>query len=249
MVTDPWSEVAEEWASAWGDFPEPAWRAVLEHGGVGAGARVLDVGCGSGEFLAFCDRRGLRTAGIDPAPGMVALARRRTGDVRLGGAEKLPWGDATFDLVTSFNALQFAEDTDDALAEMVRVTVPGGRVAVANWAEAARNDLRVLEEALDDDPPPPDGELRLPGGLRELLTDGGLDDVVEGLVAVPWRAAGDDELVRGILLGEDPGAAGAVLAAARPYRNRDGGYLLVNHFRWAVGRKGPVREGPPAPPA
>ncbi|OJF10331.1 class I SAM-dependent methyltransferase [Couchioplanes caeruleus] len=300
-----WSAVAEGWAELWGTFAEPAWRAILDTTHAGHGTRVLDVGCGSGDFLAYCDRRGMVTAGIDPAPGMVELARRRSPDVRRGGAEKLPWADATFDLVTSFNALQFAEDTDDALAELTRVTVPGGYVAVANWAEAARNDLDAVERALDDGPPRPDGDLRVPGGLAELLTDGGLVDVREALVEVPWEVPDDHTLVRGVLLGEDAGGAGAVLgsgaggagavlgsgaggagavlgsgaggagavlgsgaggagaallgedaggadavllgedagragavlAAARPYRNRDGGYRLVNHFRYAVGRK------------
>ncbi|MEV4639166.1 class I SAM-dependent methyltransferase [Actinoplanes sp. NPDC049548] len=232
-----WSDVAEGWAELWGGFAEPAWRAVLDASGTPPGARVLDVGCGSGDFLAYCGERGMTTSGIDPAPGMVALARGRTPDVRLGGAEKLPWEDGTFDLATSFNALQFAEDTDDALAEMVRVTVPGGHVAVANWAEAAVNELDALERALEDGPPRPDGDLRLPGGLRELLEDGGLVDVVEGLAEVPWEAPDDDALVRGILLGEDPGLAARVLAAATPYRRKVGGYRLVNHFRFAVGEK------------
>ncbi|MFI7598697.1 class I SAM-dependent methyltransferase [Actinoplanes sp. NPDC049681] len=240
---DRWSEVAAGWSELWGGFAQPAWRAVLAASGAGPGARVLDVGCGSGDFLGYCGEHGMTTAGIDPAPGMVALARRRSADVRLGGAEKLPWDDGTFDLAASFNALQFADDTDDALAEMVRVTVPGGHVAVANWAEAALNDLDAVERALDDGPSRPDGDLRLPGGLRELLADGGLADVVEGLAEVPWEAPDDDALVRGILLGEDPASAPAVLAASTPYRRRDGSYRLVNHFRFAVGRK----TGRPAP--
>lgn len=235
---DRWSDVAAGWAELWGGFAEPAWRAVLEASGAGPGARVLDVGCGSGDFLGYCGGRGMTTAGIDPAPGMVALARRRSPDVRVGGAEKLPWGDGAFDLATSFNALQFAEDTDEALAEMVRVTASGGRVAVANWAEAALNDLDAVERALDGGPPRPDGDLRLPGGLVELLVDGGLADVVEGLAEVPWEVPDDDALVRGVLLGEDPEGAEAVLAASAPYRRTGGGYRLVNHFRYAVGRKG-----------
>ncbi|MEV6598145.1 methyltransferase domain-containing protein [Actinoplanes sp. NPDC051346] len=265
-----WSSVAAGWAELWGGFAEPAWRAVLDVAGARSGVRVLDVGCGSGDFLAYCGRLGMVTAGIDPAPGMVELARRGTTDVRLGGAEKLPWSDASFDLTTSFNALQFAEDTDDALAEMIRVTVPGGYVAVANWAEASRNDLDAVERALDDGPPRPDGDLRVPGGLEELLTDGGLVDVVEALAEVPWHASDDKTLLRGVLLGEhedtdraaallredadraaalgedaDRAAAlgeyadraAAVLAAARPYRKIGGGYRLVNHFRYAVGRR------------
>jgi SAM-dependent methyltransferase len=239
---DRWSAAAAGWSELWGGFAEPAWRVIAEVSGAGPGTRVLDVGCGGGELLGFFAGLGAQVAGIDPAPGMVALARARVpgADLRLGEAERLPWPDGRFELVTSFNALQFADDTLDALAECARVAVPGGLVAVANWAEAARNDLNTIEEAVaaaDGEEPPPDGELRLPGGLEGLLAEGGLAVVGSGLVVLPWHVADDDSLVRGILLGDDSLAlAGTVLSAARPFRTPEGGYRLVNAFRYAVGR-------------
>ncbi|MFI5936685.1 class I SAM-dependent methyltransferase [Actinoplanes sp. NPDC051494] len=254
MSEDHWSEVAADWAAAWGGFGEPAWHAVLAASGAGPGTRVLDVGCGSGDFLAYAGKHGLLTSGADPAPGMLALARPRADEVREAGASSLPWPDSTFDLVTAFNSLQFAEDIDDGLAEMARVTRPGGHIAVANWAERSLNDLDALDRVLRDDPPldalPPDalptdalptdggadGDLRAAGGLEELLTDGGLVVVAAGLVAVPWLVAGDDALVRGILLGEDPALAPEVIAAATAFREEGGGYRFINHFRFAVGR-------------
>jgi len=241
-----WSTVAEGWADLWGGYPEPAWRAILDASGAGPGTRVLDVGCGSGDLLAYAAARGMTTAGIDPAEGMVEHARTRlpAADIRLGSAEHLPWPDAHFDLAVSVNALQFAEDTLDALAEMVRVT--NGHVAVANWAEGSQNDLSVIEEAVAHaagDDPLPDGELRQPGGLERLLTEGGLEVVSAGLVTLPWHAAGDDTLVHGVLLGEDRATMAArapvVLAAARRFRTEDGRYRLVNAFRYAVARHRP----------
>ena len=242
---DRWSEIATGWSELWGEFASPAWRAVVAATGVGPGSRVLDVGCGSGEFLAHLARLGAWPAGIDPAPGMVELARSRVpgADVRLGPAQPLPWPDGSFDVVTAFNALQFAGHTLDALAELVRVTVPGGQVAVANWAEGDRNDLDTIEAAVAaaaDEEPLPDGDLRQPGGLERLLADAGLADVAAGLVEVPWEAPDDAALVGGVLLGEDPATtsarAPAVLAAARPFRTPAGGYRLVNAFRYAAGR-------------
>ena len=242
---DGWSAVADGWAELWGRFAEPAWTAVLAAAGLSAGARVLDVGCGSGDLLAHLDGLGFSTAGIDPARGMVALARARVpgADIRSGCADDLPWADDTFDLVTAVNALQFADDTDDALAELVRVTVPGGAVAVVNWAGRDHNDLDTIETAVAQaagDEPRPDGELRVAGGLERLLGGGGLAVVSSGIVEVPWRAADDDVLVRGVLLGEDPATMAelspVVIAAAAPFRAADGGYVLVNHFRCAVGR-------------
>jgi SAM-dependent methyltransferase len=243
---DRWSAVAAGWAELWGRFAEPAWHAVVEASGVGPGSRVLDVGCGSGEFLAHLERLGAEPAGIDPAPGMVELARARVAgaDVRLGSAEHLPWPDGRFDLVTAFNALQFAEDLPDALAELVRVATPGGFVGVANWAEAAHNDLDTVEDAValaQGEQPLPGGEIREPGVLERILRDGGLKVVAAGLVKVPWHAPDDDTLVRAVLLGEDPPRiqtlAPAVVAAARPFQVPGWGYRLVNAFRFAVGRR------------
>ncbi|MFC0533944.1 class I SAM-dependent methyltransferase [Phytohabitans kaempferiae] len=244
---DHWSTVAASWAELWGGFAEPAWHAILDASGVVPGARLLDVGCGAGDLLAYAAARGLAVAGIDPAPGMVEYARARLpgADIRLGSAERLPWPDATFDLVVSVNALQFAEDTLEALAEFVRVTTAvAGYVAIANWAEGSQNDLDTIEAAVahaDGEEPMPDGELRQPGGLERLLAEGGLELVTAGLVRLPWHASDDDTLARGVLLGEDPDTIAArapiVLAAARPYRTEDGRYRLVNAFRYAVGRR------------
>jgi SAM-dependent methyltransferase len=245
-AADPWSAIAEEWAVRWGRFAEPSWDAVLAAATVRPGDRVLDVGCGSGELLAHLDDLGLHASGIDPAPGMVARARAvvPAADVRLGGAERLPWPDGTFDLVVAVNAVQLAEDTGAAVAELLRVAAPGGRVAVAGWAEAARNDLGVIEAAValvDGDEPGQDGELRLAGGLERLLGGAGLEIASAGLVEVPWSVDDDEALVHGILLGEDAATihdlAPTVLDAARPFRRPDGGYRLVNHFRHAVGRR------------
>jgi SAM-dependent methyltransferase len=242
---DRWSEVAAGWSELWGGFARPAWRAVVAATGIGRGSRVLDVGCGSGEFLAHLARLGASPAGIDPAPGMVALARSRVpgADVRLGPAQPLPWPDGSFDVVTAFNALQFAADPVDALTELVRVTVPGGQVAVANWAEGDHNDLDTIEAAVAaaaGEEPLPDGDLRQPGGLERLLADAGLAAVAAGLVEVPWEAPDEATLVRGVLLGEDPATtsarAPAVLTAARPFRTPAGAYRLVNAFRYATGR-------------
>ncbi len=244
-AAERWSAVADEWSRSWGSFASPAWPHLLEHAGVGPGTRVLDVGCGSGELLAHVSRLGAEAAGVDPAPEMRARARVRVpaAEVRDGHAERLPFPDASVDVVVAVNALQFAGDVLAALAEMSRVLGPGGAVAVASWAEGSRNDLDVVERAVaaaHDDEVPPDGELRQPGGLEAVLAAAGLDLVAAGLAPAPWRAPDDDALVRGVLLGEDPSTmaelAPVVVDAARPFRSDDGSYVLRNALRWAVAR-------------
>jgi len=233
-----WSPVAEEWARWWGSFAAPARDLIARAAAVGAATRTLDVGCGSGEFLAELAARGARVAGLDPAPKMVELARQAvpTADVQIGEAESLPWPDAGFDLVTAINALQFTDDPDAAVAEMVRVAAPGGLLAVANWAERARNEIDAIDAALNDEPGE-DGDLRLPDGLPDLLGAAGVEIVDAGLVEVPWEVPDDEALVAGILLGEDPESGPAIIEAARAFRTASGGYRFVNHFRYAIGRR------------
>jgi SAM-dependent methyltransferase len=243
--SDRWSAVAADWERLWDGFAEPVWKAVLAAAPVDGQSRVLDVGCGTGGFLAHVALAGASTYGIDPAPGMVAHARARVpgADIRPGDAERLPWPDRGFDLVVSINALQFADDTLAALTECIRVTRPGGQIAIANWAEGDLNDLDTIEDAVSrshGEPHRPDGDLRTPGGLEDLLHDGGLPLVSAGLVTMPWSAPDDDTLIHAVLLGEDPGTVAAtaptVIAAAQPFRTPDGGYHLVNAFRYAIGR-------------
>jgi hypothetical protein len=87
--------------------------------------------------------------------------------------------------------------------------------------------------------------LRLPGGLERVFAEAGLVDVSSGVTAVEWSAQDEKQLVRGILLGEDDATMDelrdTVLDAAAPFRTADGGYRLVNAFRWAVGT---VSSGP-----
>jgi SAM-dependent methyltransferase len=248
---DGWSALAAEWSELWGAAAVPAQRALVAASGIEAGTRVLDVGCGSGEFLRLLTGLGAVASGIDPAPGMVAAARTAAplADVRVGDAENLPWADASFDVVTAVNALQFAEDTVGALEEFARVTVDGGFVAIANWAEGALNDLDAIEAAVaeadgqspeaDGDEPQSDGDLRFAGGLEKALADAGFQLVTAGVVEVPWVAADDATLLRGVLLGEDASVvrdlASVVLTAAQPFRSGEG-YRLVNRYRFAVGR-------------
>src|SRR5262245_45281475 len=122
-----WSAGAAGWVEHWAGFAAPAREAVAEAAGIGPGVCVLDVGCGSGELCALAALRGATVSGIDAAAELVEVARRRVpaADLRLGAIEQLPWPDGCFDLVTAFNALQFAADYVAALAEARRVTRDG----------------------------------------------------------------------------------------------------------------------------
>src|SRR5215218_10358959 len=90
-----WSARATAWAKHWGEFTLPALDVVADATGIGAGTAVLDVGCGSGEFCRLAAARGAKVSGIDAAEGMIEIARRLVpgADLRVGAAERLPWGE------------------------------------------------------------------------------------------------------------------------------------------------------------
>jgi SAM-dependent methyltransferase len=111
---------------------------VLDAAHLETGHRVLDVACGTGVLARNAVERVGRTgsiAGLDPAPGMLAVAARLapTLEWRQGTAESLPYADDSFDAVVSQFGLMFFADRRKALQEMVRVLAPHGRLAVAVW--------------------------------------------------------------------------------------------------------------------
>ena len=102
------------------------------------GHRVLDVACGTGILAREVASRVGSTgsvAGVDANPGMLAVAEGLAPAVewRQGMAESLPYPDQSFDVVASQFGLMFFPDRREALSEMQRVMIPGGRFAVAVW--------------------------------------------------------------------------------------------------------------------
>jgi SAM-dependent methyltransferase len=85
--------------------------------------KVLDVACGIGDWLALLQSRGCEVHGIDISDRAVEICRRRFpgGDFHVSPAEKLPFADDAFDLVTCLGSLEHFVDPDTALREMLRV--------------------------------------------------------------------------------------------------------------------------------
>jgi len=111
---------------------------VLAAAQVTSGQKVLDVACGTGVLSrAAALRAGPEGAvvGLDPSPGMLAVAQQISAAVewRPGVAESLPFADSSFDAVISQFGLMFFTDRSQAIREMIRVLAPGGRLAVAVW--------------------------------------------------------------------------------------------------------------------
>jgi ubiquinone/menaquinone biosynthesis C-methylase UbiE len=151
---------------------------------------ALDAGMGPGRLVAELAARGWTLSGVDAAEEMVAVAQRRipAAAPRLVCAEieRLPFPDASFDLVLATGVLEFA-DVPRALGEITRVLRPGGRAVVSYpnrgsfygvWRTRAFDPLaRSVKRFAGYSPrPQPRGSLTVaPARFRELLSAAGLE--------------------------------------------------------------------------
>jgi ubiquinone/menaquinone biosynthesis C-methylase UbiE len=92
----------------------------------GASRDVLECGCGTGLLLERFAAFSKSAKGIDLSPGMLEKAKERGLDVCEGSVTELPFADASFDVTCSFKVLAHVPQIGKALAEMARVTRPGG---------------------------------------------------------------------------------------------------------------------------
>jgi SAM-dependent methyltransferase len=96
----------------------------------------LDVATGTGAVALRAARAGAKVTGLDVAPALLAAARRRAAAERLpirfdlGEAERLPYADSSFDVVSSAQGVIFAVDPRRAARELARVCRPGGRLGL-----------------------------------------------------------------------------------------------------------------------
>jgi SAM-dependent methyltransferase len=266
---------AEVWAAGdayepyIGRWSRPVAREFVAWLGVSGGAAWLDVGCGTGA-LSQAVLEGADPAavvGVDPSPGFLATARARLGGparFAVADARRLPLANGRVDATVSGLVLNFVPDPAAAVAEMARVTRPGGRVAAYVWDYAGRMELirRFWDAAAALDPAAAELDegrrfpLCRPGPLAGLFRDAGLADVAGRPVEVPTRFRDFDDYWTPFLGGQGP-APGYALAldegaraalreavAARLPVAADGSIPLVARA-WAVAgtRPGPVSGG------
>lgn len=169
------------------------------------GTRLLDVATGPGHLPARAAERGAVPVGVDVADAMVTRARELypTLEFHRGDAEELPFADAEFDAVTANFLLPHLARPERAMAELVRVLAPGGRLALATWDVPSRARLFgfFLEAFSEVGAAPPSD---LPAGpdvfrfaddaeFTELLTTAGLRDVEVSPIAFNYETATFDE--------------------------------------------------------
>jgi ubiquinone/menaquinone biosynthesis C-methylase UbiE len=200
------------------------WSRLLAHelvafAGIRDGARVLDVGTGTGALASALVKSGpnVEVVGIDPSAGFIAYAQKDAGPrarFEAGDAQALKFADGSFDAAMALLVLNFVPDHAKAAAEMRRVTRPGGTVSACVWDyDAGMQMLRYFWDeviALDPAMEPKDErhmKLSRQGQLGELWRKAGLTNVEERPLTIDQQHASFHDYWESFLRGAGPGGA------------------------------------------
>lgn len=196
----------------------------LRFAGVKNGARVLDVGAGTGALasLVAASMPACEVTGIDPSPAFVEFAQRQATSKRehfeVGDAQALRFETGAFDATLAQLVMNFIPDHDKAAREMKRVTRPGGVVSACVWGYDDGMDMLLYfwDEVVADDPLMASKsertmKLTKQGQLAEVWRQAGLVEVQEAPLEVPLTFSSFDDYWRPFLDGVGP--AGAYVAS------------------------------------
>jgi len=246
-----WGVQAHNWADLMEKMSLPIYHVVFDKTNVSRGTRLLDVGCGAGLATQLAAQLGAQVAGIDASAALIEIARERAphGDFRCGEMEELPYADASFDVVTGFNSLQFAEDPLHALQEARRVARPGGYVAMVAWGRVEDCEFATTLKAVMACLPSPTGAkgtfaIALPGKLEPLMEQAGLTIDAHGDVSCPFEYPDDEKawktigsagpLVAAILAGGEGTIKQAIFTSLVPFKTPNGGYRQENLLHYVI---------------
>ena len=135
MQDELWSARARDYAELQEGHFRPLYESVLSRPELANARSSLDIGCGPGLAAQVFAQTITNVAGIDASAAFIDIARERLPgrNFRVGEMEMLPHADGSFDVVTGFNAFQYAASPINALREARRVTQPESAVVIATW--------------------------------------------------------------------------------------------------------------------
>jgi SAM-dependent methyltransferase len=203
-----------------GVFSEPLAAQFADFAGVAAGQDVVDVGAGTGMLTKeLVSRVGEEAVvAVDPSPPFVSALEQRFPGITVfqAAAEELLLDSGSFDAALAQLVVHFMADPVAGLAEMARVTRPGGVVAACVWDHGGgRGPLSPFWEAAKELDPNVDDESGLAGAreghLAELLSTAGLEDVESSALTVSAHYETFEEWWEPYTLGVGP--AGGYVAA------------------------------------
>jgi ubiquinone/menaquinone biosynthesis C-methylase UbiE len=202
-----WDRAAAHYATFWSEQLRPAHEAVIRLSDPQVGEHVVDVACGGGEItFDAADRVGAagHVLGLDISEKMVAVAQaggkaRASGNTsfRVSGAEALDCEDASFDQALCSLGLMYVPEPAVAVAEMLRVLRPSGRIVVSVWGERRHCGwaelFPIVDRRVESDVCPMFFFLGAPGVIEATLEQAGFTDVSVARLRVElaYRDAGD----------------------------------------------------------
>jgi ubiquinone/menaquinone biosynthesis C-methylase UbiE len=161
---------------------EPELLELVRRGGnVAPSSHVLEVGCGTGDYIvALQQLTGATCVGVDASAEMLGAARRQSSVVKLirGRAEALPLADQQFDLVFSVNVIHHVAARPAYFAEARRVLRPGGRLCTVTEDEAMIR-ARRLSQYFPETVPIELARYPAPRLLHDEVSEAGFTEVVE----------------------------------------------------------------------
>ena len=249
---EAWGERAVDWAYLAEGLARPVYEAVLAATAVGGGTRLLDMACGAGLAASVAAARGAEVGGIDASEALLRIAQERipSADFRHGDMAALPWADASFDVVTSFNGIWAGHER--ALCEARRVIRPRGLVGLAFFGPLDAVEHISVLAALAELMPPHDAatggallEISTPGVAEAMLDSAGFSPCARGCVVgvnewpdeeVAWRAiASMGPSWAAIRHSGEDAVRSAVRSVLPQFRGPHAGYRLRARFDFVVG--------------
>jgi SAM-dependent methyltransferase len=250
-----WSAAPHYWSGYFEPYFLPMYRKTINQLNLTGDSVLLDAGCGSGMFSSMAIRAGAQVVGMDAAPGLLAVARKRNPENTFLEAdlEAMPFKDESFDVVAGFNSFQYAGDFTTALIEAKRVLKTGGKLVIGIWDKPEKSEAAAILKAIGALlPPPPPGT---PGPFA-LSENGKIEGICEsiGLKITSKTNAGCPflytSLSHGInsFMGTGPAAAAmnytskeiveeGIGKAFRPFHVTDDIYFLQNNFLIFIAEK------------
>lgn len=193
MVDEGWGRQSVEFATLSELANCREYVALHQLLGVSQDERLLDVACGSGLAVELAQLRGAACAGIDASARLINIARDRSpdADLRVGDMHALPWGDDSFDIVTSFRGIWGT--TPQALDEVRRVLRPGGRLGMTVWGHIKVSPgAWALSPFLLASEPKVENQAAMvalgrPGVGEALLLEKGFEEISRNKITAVWE--------------------------------------------------------------
>jgi ubiquinone/menaquinone biosynthesis C-methylase UbiE len=250
-----WSIAPQYWSKYFEPYFLPMYKTALQQIQFHENTSLLDAGCGSGLFCNMAATAGAEVTGVDAAPGLLEIARKRNPKITFleEDLEELPFAAESFNVVAGFNSFQFAGSFSNALAEAKRVMTKDGKLIIGIWDKPefsdATNVLKAIGTLLPPIPPGTPGPFALSedGKIEGVCKELGLKVIYKTKVPCPFYYDNLTNAVRSFL-GTGPAAAamnyesektveGTIAKALQPYRLAEDMYHLQNSFLLFIAEK------------